>query len=440
MLDGLRFWKRRKLGIEEANAAGNSLVTHNALILPVARHQLCIGPDGNIRSVVFLHNSYYHFLFLASALRKRGWDALSVSLEHHNSPNAFFYHGEDVNLYAADHAVFSDQLNRAVTETADRFRMVHFAGDGQMSFYPWGFDGDPRRTTVPKDFIRLREQGVKIAYSSGGCADGIAQSSFRQWSGGMCNKCTLQAKPEFCSDLRNLAWCHKREMFCDINFAETLPALDYQSGTRTFREPATMCLDAYLWRPDIDIPDRFRLERAPGEILVYHGVGNYFAPHYAGNRDVKGTGAIIAAIDRLKLEGMPVRLVFVHDVPSRDVRYIQVQADIVVDQLNMGRYGANARESMMLGRPVIGRIDPAEPSGVKPLVSLQECPIVDATEDTVYHVLKRLCGDADERHRLSDLSRAYAMKWHSADACAERYEKIYDAVMAGANPNTVAVI
>ena len=64
------------------------------------------------------------------------------------------------------------------------------------------------------------------------------------------------------------------------------------------------------------------------------------------------SGAVMAAIEKLKAEGLPVQLYFATEVPSRSVRFIQVQADIVVDQLNYGRIGANARESMMLGRPV----------------------------------------------------------------------------------------
>src|SRR5215467_7308132 len=52
------------------------------------------------RNVLFLHNSYYHFYYLARALRRRGWDAIVVSLEDLNGPNARYYHAEDVNLFA----------------------------------------------------------------------------------------------------------------------------------------------------------------------------------------------------------------------------------------------------------------------------------------------------------------------------------------------------
>ena len=50
-------------------------------------------------------------------------------------------------------------------------------------------------------------------------------------------------------------------------------------------------------------------------------------------------------------------------MPNKDVRFIQVQADIVVDQLNYGRYGAQAREGMMLGRPTVCYINKSEPPG-----------------------------------------------------------------------------
>lgn len=406
-------------------------------VLPPAGEPASLGPDGRRRSVVFLHNSYYHFFFLAAALRRRGWDAISVSIESPDSLNAPFYHGEDVNLYDPDHDAFRGKLDRAFEEIRDRFSMVHFSGDGQMSIFPWCFDTGASRDRIPWDFIALKKAGLKIGYTPAGCNDGISQSSFRHWSGGMCGKCTLEDRPEVCSDRRNLAWGHKCAMFCDLIAGETLPALDYQSGPKVFHEPVTMCVDPEAWHPEIEIPPDIRIERQPGEVLIYHGVGNYFAEHYAGNRNVKGTAAVIAAVDRLKAEGHRVRLIFIHDVPSRMVRFYQAQSDIVVDQLNMGRYGANARESLMLGKPVVGRIVTDEPDGATQLRCLGECPIVDADEDTVYEVVKRLVSDPDERRRLGDESRAYALKWHSPDACAARFERVYDGLIAGIPPAEV---
>src|SRR5207247_11086104 len=113
-------------------------------------------------------------------------------------------------------------------------------------------------------------------------------------------------------------------------------------------------------RPDHEIPEKYRRPRAPGEMIVYHSVGNH-ALRARNGRDLKGTGATIAAVERLRGEGVPVRLEFVTDVPNKEVRFIQAQADIVVDQLNHGRYGAQAREGMMLGKPTVCYINRNEP-------------------------------------------------------------------------------
>lgn len=391
------------------------------------------------RSVLFLHNSYYHFFYLSQALRRRGWDALSVSLEPKDSANAKFYHGEDLNLHDLDPEIFKAKVTEFVASVPHRFRMVHFAGDGMMAVHPENQDISPRRDRIPWEFLEWKRAGVQIGFTAGGCADGIAQSSFYKWSHHSCDKCTLKDKYSVCSDMRNLAWGHKREMFVDLIATETLPALDYLSGPKCFREPLTMGMDETIWCPDLIIPEKYRGLRHEKEIVVYHGVGNYYDPHYSGNRDYKGTQAIKEAVDRLAAEGLPIRLLFVHDVPSSEIRFIQAQADIVVDQLNFGRYGANARECMMLGKPVVGHVNPHEPEGVSPLRSLAECPIARATEQTVYDVLKELAYSPDRRRALGQACREYAVRWHGATALAARFEAVYDFIMSGGDPANAPV-
>jgi glycosyltransferase involved in cell wall biosynthesis len=386
-------------------------------------------PNGR-RSVLFLHNAYYNFYYLARALRARGWDALSASIEPADSPHAKFYHGEDVNLHDPDPQRFSSNIAEFFREVPRRFRMVHFYGRGHMSFFPERFDRHPDYDVIPTDFLQLRQLGVKIGYTVCGCLDGVAQTSVNRWSGGACNKCVWQNTPSICSDLGNLAWGHKLKLFCDLIATETFPALDYQGAPNCFREPLTSALDSEFWKPDLDIPDKYRLPREAGELIVYHAVGN-FSTRAVGGRNLKGTGAVLAAIERLRAEGVKVRLEFVSDVPNREVRFIQAQADVIVDQLNYGRYGATAREAMMLGKPTICNLNRAEPGPDGRLQSLDECPLIFADEESIYPVLKGLLGDADRRRKIGAASRAFAVKWHSAEACAARFERVYDHLMAG---------
>ena len=138
---------------------------------------------------------------------------------------------------------------------------------------------------------------------------------------------------------------------------------------------------------------------------------------------------MIEAIKRLQFEGTNVRLEFVTNMPSTDVRFVQLQADVVVDQLNHGRYGANAREAMMLGRPTICHINKSELPGETILESIDTCPLVSANEATVYDVLRDLLGDKEKRARIGTESRKFALKWHSAKSCAARFEEVFDRLM-----------
>ena len=81
---------------------------------------------------------------------------------------------------------------------------------------------------------------------------------------------------------------------------------------------------------------------------------------------------------------MPVELDFVHDVPNSEVRFTQGQADIVVDMLTFGWFGANVREAMMLGKPVVCYLRPEWLESMRKRVPdyIDELPVVSATPET----------------------------------------------------------
>jgi glycosyltransferase involved in cell wall biosynthesis len=384
---------------------------------------------------LFLHNSYYHNYYLARALRQRGWDALSVSLEDPGSAQSQFYHGEDLNLFHPDPRVFRTQLREFFHDAARRFRLVHFSGRGHMGLFPGNWIGRSGEC-VPWDFLELRRRGVKIAYTVSGCLDGVAQSEINEFTGGLCSKCVWQLHPEICSDSINSNWAEKLEALCSLIAVETDWALGMRAGRLAYREPLMMCLDPEIWKPDLEVPSEKLLPREHGELIVVHAVGNFDLRAQQG-RNIKGTPAILQAIERLRAEGIKVRLEFASNVRSRDMRYLQIQSDVVIDQLNYGRYGAMAREAMMLGRPTICYIDKRQPSPLQPLRSLEECPLVSASEATIYSALKELLLSSEKRAAIGAAARAYAVKWHSADACAERYEGVYDRLMQGLTPAEV---
>lgn len=387
-------------------------------------------PNSPRRSVLFVHYHYYHFLYLAQALRRRGWDAFAISLYPPNYADQWLMHGEDACLFSHDAEEFGARLQALHWLIQDRFRMVHFAGVGHMSLFAENFnqtlepDGE-----IPWDFAALKAKGIKIGYSTSGCNDGIRQSVFKKHKNA-CAKCIWELYPDVCSDERNAAWGDRLVAACDLVSTDKMYGNEWLGLPIVHREPLTTALNPDLWSPDLEVPDGWRLPRGDGEMIVLHGFGNSESRRIRG-RDIKGTGAVISAIDRLRAEGLNVRLENPTTVHSRDMRFLQVQADVIVDQLVLGRYGAQAREGLMLGKPTVCHIDRREPPGVSGLGCLAECPLVDATEETVYGVLKRLLLSEEERKRIGRASRAYAVKWHGADNVARRFERIYDRMMAG---------
>ncbi|MBI5740651.1 MAG: glycosyltransferase [Nitrospirae bacterium] len=175
-------------------------------------------------------------------------------------------------------------------------------------------------------------------------------------------------------------------------------------------------IDTDLWRPmTIDeIPDRYRLPHTEN-IRIFHSFGNSKI-----RGDVKGTREVTAAVERLRSEGHPVEFVFFDKIPNKELRYYQVQADIVVDQLRAGSHGSTAVECMACGKPVITYIRP-EVAAIAP----NDHPLIHATLETIYEVLKELIENAERRRAIGQSSREYALREHSCKVIGERLLELY---------------
>lgn len=401
---------------------------------PLGRLVDLLAPEpSQTRSVLFVHHSYYHFYYLAQALRRRGWNAWSVSVEPPDSANSPYYHGEDLNIYNADPVTQRSLLYELYDALRLHFGMLHTHADAILSLFDENKSYNNWRNGVPYDLMELKALGVKLGLSMSGCVTGQRASVFNQVSGGVCNTCVWQGNSNVCSEAAQYLSGRRIETLIDMYALEGDWPADFSrlNADRCFYDPLTYCIDDALWVPDLALPKRIeRFKREPGEILVLHSVGG-IKDRESGGRNIKGTPAVVDAVSRLQSEGYKVRLIFKTGVPSRDMRYYQTQADIAVDQLNYGRYGATSRECMALGLPTITRLQRDQPHGLRPSPSLQECPLIDADESSVYHVLKDLIDSPEKRAEIGRKSREYALKWHSSDACAERFERVYDRVQAG---------
>ena len=140
-------------------------------------------------------------------------------------------------------------------------------------------------------------------------------------------------------------------------------------------------------------------------------------------------------IKRLRDEGMALELIEPTGIPNKEVRFLQVQADIFLDMLTFGWFGANAREAMMLAKPVICYIRPEWLESLREEIPeyADQLPIVSATPQTVEAVLRDLIANPEKRREIGLRSREFAMRWHSDTAAGRRFDRIYSEFPAG-NP------
>jgi len=167
-------------------------------------------------------------------------------------------------------------------------------------------------------------------------------------------------------------------------------------------------IDLFRWRPDLEIPEQYQLEKFEG-IRILHSFmfGSERTALQGGN--IKGSKYVSEAVKRLRSEGYRVELLSFDGIPSRDYRYLQSQADIVVDQLIRGNWGSTAIEAIALGKPVVTFVRREWESFYYSLFpETRPLPFVNADRWTIYSHLKDLLDNPDQIDRIGRESRKWA--------------------------------
>jgi glycosyltransferase involved in cell wall biosynthesis len=147
--------------------------------------------------------------------------------------------------------------------------------------------------------------------------------------------------------------------------------------------------------------------------------------HSANHRGAKGTDFLVAAVERLRVEGHDVELDLIERVSNEEALARVAAADVYVDQLLFG-YAMAALEAMAFGKVVISGIEDTRDYQVFRRYSyLDECPIVPASPETIADVLRDLIARRTEWPAIGRESRDYVEHRHSYQAAVELYGAIY---------------
>jgi len=381
--------------------------------------------------VLYVGQCYYNTWYLSRGLRKLGWKADVLNIDPVQT-DQIYYHGQDfkfrygTGINALGHLIFFAKALR-------NYDLFHFTGTWNLRFVS-DFDNLLKRILPERwDIKLLKKLGKKIAYTNVGCLDGVSQSSFRTWlPEPVCDICPWRDLPEVCSDERNLAWGKLRNSLADYQVTLGGNRKDYNDDPRVHEVPQFYCLDQNIWNPELLIPSNYLLPIPQDTVKIYHSLGNFESRTEATtNRNIKSTHIYVPLIERLKAEGHKVELIFFHDVPNKQLRYYQAQADIVVDMLTYGWFGANVREAMMLGKPAICFLRPEWLESMRREIPeyVDELPVISATPQTINDVLKDLIEHPEKRSEIGRRSREFAVKWHSSEAGARRVAEIYSSLL-----------
>jgi hypothetical protein len=154
--------------------------------------------------------------------------------------------------------------------------------------------------------------------------------------------------------------------------------------------------------------------------------------HAPSHRGIKGTHHVVEAVERLRADGIALDFRLVEGLPYAEARLAYEEAHVLVDQVLVGWYGGLAVELMALGKPVVCHVDDDVARRFAPPQLVDELPIVRATADGLYDVLKGLLTTGrGEYGDLSQRSRAFVERWHDPRRIAERVRAEYEAARAG---------
>jgi glycosyltransferase involved in cell wall biosynthesis len=381
--------------------------------------------------VLFAGQSYYHAWYLSRELRKLGWKADVLNWDP--SPSSeMYYHGEDLRLtYDRRWTAFRHALFYA--RSIPRYDIFHFSNAWGLRFGHVLHDSAARFFGDGSEIRLLKRLGKKIVYSNNGCLDGVLQSSFDAWGPEpTCQICPWRSVPAVCSDERNRKWGELRNSLADYQVNVMGNKVDFNDDPRVHEVPEFYCLDPDFWRPDLLVPSNYRLPYPRTTFKLYHSVGNAATRVAAGSKQsLKSTHIYFPLVEELRAEGRDIELIYFTDVPNRSLRYYQLQADVVCDMLTIGWFGANVREAMMLGKPAVCFLRPVWLENVRKEVPgyVEELPVVSATPETVRDVLVELIEDPAKRRELGERGREFALKWHSSQAAARRFDQIYSELL-----------
>jgi len=361
---------------------------------------------------------------LARSERMLGLASWAVAFEQ----NYINYDCDEI-LWRADDCIVAREFKRwkLLYRALSSFDVVHF--NCGLSILPNRVDAQPGPTSRLRGILRhlYRLYGRLFSLKDLPLLKRAGKAIFVTYQG---------------SDARQMDYCRRH---FEISFADEVPPGTYSAASDARKREDIGVFERYADGIFALNPDLLHVLPARAQFMPYASVdparwrppdyrpGARACPlvvHAPTRHGVKGTRFLLDAVNRLKSEGMDFEFVLVEKMSRAEARRIYERADLLVDQLLAGWYGAVAVEAMALGRPVVCYLRQDDLRFLDPGMR-SDLPIINATPGTLCDTLRDLLGK--RRHTLAEAgarSRNYVEKWHDPDTLAARMKNCYVAALS----------
>jgi hypothetical protein len=152
--------------------------------------------------------------------------------------------------------------------------------------------------------------------------------------------------------------------------------------------------------------------------------------HAPNHTAIKGTKALVDAVEELKGKGLKVELVLMKNVPNSEIRRAMEAVDLVADQFVIGWYAMFALEAMAMQKPVLcylreDLIDLYVKAG---LLDADEIPIVNTSILRIGEKIEWAYSHRDDLLRIGEKGRRFVERHHSTEAIGQVFAEILKAL------------
>jgi glycosyltransferase involved in cell wall biosynthesis len=176
---------------------------------------------------------------------------------------------------------------------------------------------------------------------------------------------------------------------------------------------AHFSIDLDRWNPTKQEPGVDKT----GKLRILH------APNHVA---IKGTKALVDAVETLKKEGLNIELVLMRGVPNSEIQKAIESVDLVADQFVIGWYAMFAMEAMAMEKPVLcylreDLIDLYVKAG---LVRREEIPIINTNLLEIKEKIRWVYSHREELIKIGERGREFVKNHHSTERIGEVFRNI----------------